>query len=105
MSTAITLRAGQRRKTIRLRTGLADIAESTARIVRLRREEADPVPYAGVPFDPSSPGDLLLPIAAGMLDTVGTYSVEVEVQFADGSVLKPDFPITIEVIGLGEADE
>lgn len=103
MSTAISIAAGQAGKVLRLPTGY-DLSSTTARIVRIRRETDAPTTFAGVPFDPAVPTDMLWTIPAGAFATPGTYAVEVEVQAAGGVVLKPDQPMTIEVFGLGEPD-
>lgn len=104
MATAYQLMIGQRGKVLRLQTGI-DLTDTTARIVRLRRDEEEPVEITAVPYDPASPGDLLLTTAAGHFDVEGTYAVEVEVQKAGGIVLKCDEQITVEAVTLGEPDD
>lgn len=104
MATAAQITIGQRGKVIRLQTGI-DLTNTTARIVRLRRDEDDPVEIAGVPYDPGAPSDLLFTVAAGHFDVEGTYALEVEVQEAGGVVLKCDDQITIEAVTLGEEDD
>jgi hypothetical protein len=98
---AYTHRKGQRGKVYRLRTGY-DLSQTTQRIVRLARPEAATVEITNVPFDPKAPSDLLWAVAAGQLDEIGTYSVEVEIQEQFGAnVLRCDIEITIEVTEIG----